>query len=146
MPLPINLENWLQSVAKIKLSGGVVGRVCQVVMVVAVCFVALGVFSGNPRVMAGGIAAVFLFAFPMLWRALTFAERNPYAALLDGAELLLHQQMMLGTKTQPTLPSTEIVVEEGELPEEARGEVSAGQPQPQLPGQVGARAADQAED
>lgn len=112
------LEKALQSVARIKLSGGVVGRVCQVVMVVSVCFVVLGAWSGNANIMGGGIVAVFLFAFPLLWKAISFAEKNPYAALLDGSELLLHQRMILGTKTQPTLPpaSEMTLIEEGDLP------------------------------
>lgn len=119
--MPLDLEKALQSVARVRLSGGVVGRVCQVVMVVSVCFVALASWSGNAWIRAGGIAAVFLFAFPLLWRAVNFAERNPYAAMLDGADLLLHQRMMLGTKAQPTIPGApEVIVEETALTEGTR--------------------------
>jgi hypothetical protein len=129
--MPFDLEKTLQSVASVKLSGGVVGRVCQVVMVVSICFVALAAWSDNLWIKAGGIAAVFLFAFPLLWRAVNFAERNPYAAMLDGGELLLHQRMMLGTKAQPTLPATpEVTVEETAVTEAVR--IGDGPPQARL--------------
>jgi len=49
------------------------------------------------------IVLVLVFAFIMLWRVISFADRHPEAALLEGAEFLVHQQMMLGTKKQPQL-------------------------------------------
>src|SRR5664279_1278498 len=33
----------------------------------------------------------------------SFADKNPQAALLEGAEFLLHEQITLGTKAQPQL-------------------------------------------
>jgi hypothetical protein len=40
----------------------------------------------------------------MLWRLINFADRNPQAALFEGAEFLAHEQMRLGTKAVPILP------------------------------------------
>src|SRR5262245_22021579 len=127
MPLPFNLEKALQSVSKIKLSGGVVGRVCHVIMVVSVCFAVLGAWSRNPWITGGGIVALFAFAFPLLWKAIRFAEKNPYAAMLDGSQLLVHQQMMLGTKAQPTLPAARVtVIEEVDLAVQGNERVRIG--------------------
>ena len=46
---------------------------------------------------------MFLLAFPLLWRLINFADKNPQAAILEGAEFLMHQQLVLGTKENPTL-------------------------------------------
>jgi hypothetical protein len=43
----------------------------------------------------------------MLWRLITLAEKNPQAALMDGAEYLMHQRMIMGTKSQPEIPFNE---------------------------------------
>jgi hypothetical protein len=50
------------------------------------------------------LVMVFLLAFTMLWRLINFADRNPQAALLEGAEFLVHQQIVHATKTIPSLP------------------------------------------
>jgi hypothetical protein len=40
----------------------------------------------------------------MLWRLINFADKNPQAALMEGAEFLAHAQMEFGMKSQPNLP------------------------------------------
>ena len=47
------------------------------------------------------LALLFLLSFPLLWRLINFAEKNPQAALFEGAEFLAHEQMQLGMKTTP---------------------------------------------
>jgi len=52
------------------------------------------------------LVLVFALCFPLLWRLVNFADRNPQAALLEGAEFLVHEQMRLGMKSSPVLPDT----------------------------------------
>jgi hypothetical protein len=61
------------------------------------------------------IVLVLVFAFIMLWRVISFADRHPEAALLEGGEFLKHQQMILGTKQQPQLPEGPNEVEAGAI-------------------------------
>jgi hypothetical protein len=41
----------------------------------------------------------------MLWRLINFANDNPQAAILEGAEFLIHEQMELAAKGIPHLPN-----------------------------------------
>ena len=108
MPMAIDLEKIVQSVSQVKLHGGVVGKVCKVLMVVAVSLAAIAL---SVRVLwVSVLTAVFVFviSFVMLWRLISFADKNPQAALLEGAEFLVHEQMKLGTKNTPELPVGEL--------------------------------------
>lgn len=119
-----DLEKALQNVSAVKLSGGVVGKVCLVLIVVSISIGSLAAFSGNAWIVGAGIGAIFLLAFPMLWRLINFADRNPQAALLEGAEFLVHQQILLGTKANPTMTlDIEAITEE--RPAELQGEERA---------------------
>ena len=109
----MDIEKALQMASGVKLPGGVVGKVCIVLIVASICIGSMAGFSGNMWIVGGGIVAIFLLAFPMLWRLITFADRNPQAALLEGAEFLVHQQILLGTKANPAIPlSVEAITEE----------------------------------
>jgi len=121
--MPLDLDKVLEKVSTIKLPGGVVGKVSAVLIVASVCIGAVAAMSKSEWVIGVGIAAIFLLAFPLLWRLINFADRNPQAALLEGAEFLLHQQIMLGTKANPVFPlKPEELTEErpADLPPEER--------------------------
>ena len=102
--MSLDIREVLQNVSGIKLPGGVVGKVCLVLIIVALCVGGMTVYSGNEWIIGGGIIVIFLLVFPMLWRLINFAERNPQAALLEGAEFLAHQQITMGTKDNPSIP------------------------------------------
>jgi len=101
--LPFDLEGVLQNLAKVKLKGGVVGKVTLAVIVVSLCFATIAWSVKNIWVSGAALALVFLLAFPMLWRLISFADRHPQAAILEGAEFLVHQQLQLGSKAQPII-------------------------------------------
>ena len=94
------------SVSKIKLRGGVVGKVCTVLVVVAVAMAAIAWAARLVWVSVLALVLIFILCFPLLWRLIRFAEKNPQAALFEGAEFLAHEQMQLGMKATPILPST----------------------------------------
>jgi hypothetical protein len=48
---------------------------------------------------------MFGLCFPLLWRLVNFADRNPHAALFEGAQFLAHEKLVLGTKAHPILPA-----------------------------------------
>jgi hypothetical protein len=97
----------MKGVSKIKLHGGVVGRVCTVLIVVAVAVAAMAWSIHNVWVTSISIFFIFILTFVMLWRVINFAEKNPQAALLEGAEFIRFEEIRLGTKLQPELPASE---------------------------------------
>ena len=118
-----DFKKTLQTVSGIKLPGGVVGKVSLVLIVVCICIAAMATFSGNDWISGGGILLIFLLVFPMLWRLINIADRNPQSALLDGTEFLIHEQLRMGTKANPSIPlEIESITEERheELPPGAK--------------------------
>ena len=114
--MDFDFDKLLQKVSSIKLPGGVVGKVCAVLIVASVCIGGVAAFAENDWVIVAGIVAIFLLAFPMLWRLINFADKNPQAALLEGAEFLLHSQMVLGTKANPVITvEPETITEERQV-------------------------------
>ena len=136
--LPFNLESVLEKVSKVKLSGGVVGKVCTTLIIVALSTAVICWSVGQVWVAILALVLLFLLSFVMLWRVISFADKNPQAALLEGAEFLVHQQLAYGSKENPEvdvsdqprltepqieeLPSPEIQSEEDEQisPEEGK--------------------------
>src|SRR6266542_1707887 len=101
------IQAWVsERLSKVRLRGGVVGKVAAVL----ICFCgAMAAIAATAHLWwVSLICALLLFAlcFPLLWRLVTFAERNPYAALFEGAELLAHERLKLGTKAVPLLPES----------------------------------------
>ncbi len=98
-----DLQKILHNVSKIKLSGGIVGKVCIVLIVVALSMAAMAWSVKLEWVSVIAIILLFILTFVMLWRVINFANKNPQAAILEGAEFILYQQLMLGTKAHPQL-------------------------------------------
>jgi hypothetical protein len=96
----------LGSVSRVKLRGGVVGKVSLVLIIVCLTIGCLGVYSGSNLTMGGAIAAIVIITFPLLWKLINFAEKNPQAAILEGAEFLSHQKMIMASKDNPVVLNT----------------------------------------
>ena len=114
MKLPFNLDSMAQSVSKLTLKGGLAGKICHVLIYVAL---AMAVIAWSVQMVAIAIIAltmIFCLTFVMLWRLINLADKNPQSALMEGAEFLLHEQMMVGTKNHP-----QILVTDGEIVESA---------------------------
>ncbi len=91
--LPFNLDQALQGLSKATLKGGgVIGKVTF-----TVCFMSLLIMLDawlvkNVWIFAIMVIAIFVLAFPMLWRLISLADRHPQAALLEGAEFLAYER------------------------------------------------------
>jgi hypothetical protein len=135
-----DLDKILERVSRVKLTGGLVGRVCTVALVYSVVIGVLGALSRNEWVMGGAVVAILVIVFPMLWRVINFAEKNPQVAILDGAQFLKHEQLVLASKGVPeitVIPEAQIQ-EQPALPSPAQV-ASANKPdeQPALSGPGG---------
>jgi hypothetical protein len=98
-----------ESVERVKLSRGVVGRTTYaIVAFFAVLAIAASRIATELLLWVIGIGAVTFVIY--LFAVMRFADKNPGAALLEGAELLHWQQTELAAKgiepqhTTPILP------------------------------------------
>lgn len=105
MEMPFNLDSVVQNASKLQLKGGLAGKICQVLIAVVFAIAAIAWSFKSLVVAMTGLGIVFFLPAVVLWRLINLAEKNPQTALMEGAELLLHQQMLLGAKNQPLLPS-----------------------------------------
>ena len=101
-----DLQSILNTASKITLPGGVVGKVCKVLIFITLAFAAIAWSVKVVWVSVAALGMLFLLCFVILWRLVSFADRNPQAAILEGAEFLMHEQLRLGTKANPELPAT----------------------------------------
>ncbi len=101
--LNVDWETISQHVSKIKLPGGVVGKVCGVLVVACISMGAIACATKLVWLAITAVILIFILCFVMLWRVISFADRNPQAALLEGAEFLVHEQLRLGMKEKPNL-------------------------------------------
>jgi hypothetical protein len=102
--MAFGLEGILNNVSKIRLKGGVVGKVSVVLIVVSASMLGIAWAVRKPWISVIALVLIFILVFPMLWRLINFADKNPQAALLEGAEFLVHEQITLGMKALPVLP------------------------------------------
>lgn len=102
MSLLSGIDSTLTNISKVTLPGGVVGKVTLGVVIASLCMGAIAVASHNVWLSAGAVVLIFLLAAPMFWRLISFADRHPQAALLEGAQFLAHEQIQQqATKGQP---------------------------------------------
>ena len=101
-----DINKTLKNVSKVKLPGGVVGKVCTVLIVVTLTIGGLAALSHETWLLGVAVGAIILIVFPMLWRLINFADKNPQAAILEGAEFLMHQQILMGSKATPYIPAS----------------------------------------
>lgn len=112
--LPFSLDKAFDGLAKVTLRGGVVGKVTFAVGFVAFALASIAWGAKNVWISAGAVVAIFGIAFTMLWRLINFADRNPQAALLEGAEFLVHEQMAHAAKGINVIPINQVQQVEAE--------------------------------
>jgi hypothetical protein len=108
LQLPFNFDRAIDGLAKVTLRGGVVGKVTFAVVLVSLAMAMIAWTVSNIWLSAAALGLVFVLAFSMLWRLINFADRHPQAALLEGAEFLVHEQIVHASKSMPTLPAREM--------------------------------------
>lgn len=132
MQLPFNIDSAFAGLAKVTLRGGVVGKVTFAVVAVSVALAWIAWSAHNVWVSVGAGVLIFLLAFPMLWRLISFADRNPQAAILEGAEFVLHQQIVQAAKGIPSLPSGEVRMQPEAIEGPAADPILAQQPDQEI--------------
>jgi hypothetical protein len=119
LQLPFNFDRAIDGLSKVTLRGGVVGKVTFAVVLISIVLGVIAYSVSNIWLSAVALGMVFTLSFVMLWRLVNFADKNPQAALLEGAEFLIHQQIIHATKALPSLPLPQL---EQVQPEVVEGE------------------------
>ena len=99
----MDLAKTLESVKSIKLQGGIFSKSSLIIIVLAICTASVCIFTKNVWVSLILTLSVLGIAFYTIKRCLDFAEKNPQAAIMDGAQFLLHEKMQLGMKYGGTI-------------------------------------------
>lgn len=95
----------LSSVQRLRLPGGVVGKLCWVTIVVVVTLGAIVWRLNNIWLGVGVVLFIAFFSTFCMVRMLRFSTQHPDVALLEGAEFLVyHQKLVLGAKGLPEPP------------------------------------------
>lgn len=104
MKLPFGLDSALQNVSQVKLKGGAIGKICHALIFVVVSIALISWSVCVVWVALTAMILIFGLSCIVFCRVLNLAEKNPQAALMEGAEYLVHEQMMIGTKDTPLIP------------------------------------------
>lgn len=118
MTLPFNFNKAIAGLTKVKLPGGVVGRVTLLVSVVSICITVITCSANSKILSACAVGGILLLASVISLRLINFADRNPQAALLEGSEFIIHEQIVHASKYLPSIPK-ELAVHESAEPMEA---------------------------
>lgn len=103
MQLPFDFEKAIDGISKVTLRGGVVGKVTFAVVLVSLALAAISWSVPNIWLAGAALVMVFVLAMTAIWRLINFADRHPQAALLEGAEFLVHEQIVHASKNNPII-------------------------------------------
>ena len=107
----MDFDKALENLKTIKLTGGIFGKTSLVLIVLVVCSAAVSIKVDVWWVPLALMLPAMGIAFYTLKRCLDFAESNPHAAIMDGAELLVHERIIHGRKGQDVLPDLPLAMD-----------------------------------
>jgi hypothetical protein len=97
------LQTAVEKVSRIKLRGGMFGNVCTVIIVLVLVIGVVAVAARNEYVSGGAILLAVTLCWNLLSRMIKFAEKNPAAAILDGAHYIERERIMIASKGNPAV-------------------------------------------
>jgi len=121
----LDITKALESIQRVKLRGGVVGKMTLLLIVVACVLGAVCFTIGNPHYIIVIVIIVSALVFYGMKRCFDFAEKHPQAAIMEGAEFLVHEQLLHASKETPRI--------EAQLNQEIDHEPPLGQENPLEP-------------
>ncbi len=111
----MSIDKALESIKSIKLKGGIFGKTITLLIVLCICVATVCVAASMWQITLLLMFPLMILVFYGFKRCIDFAEKNPYAAIMDGAELLIHDRLLHGRKGQDEIPTLEATVDH-ELP------------------------------
>ncbi len=102
----IDVGKLIANVSQIKLKGGIFTKASTLLIIACICIFGIAAITRNLWISAAAIGLIFILVFVMLWRLINFANKNPQAAILEGAEFLVHEQIQLAAKGITSIPQS----------------------------------------
>lgn len=127
-------EKALESVKRIRLSGGIFGKTTTLLIVLCICVTAISIKIASWWFALVLILPMMALVFYALKRCLDFAESNPQAAIMEGAEFLLHERIVHGRKGEEVIAMQEATVDHVQPPIDSLEVGSADRPPTQAIG------------
>ena len=125
----LDIGKLINNVSRVKLKGGIFAKASLVIIIVSLCIFGIAATLGNIWVSCGAIGLIFILAFVILMRLINFANKNPQAAILEGAEFLVHEQIQLAAKGVKEIPNVlSNLTEETQVPIDNLAQQEANQP------------------
>ena len=126
----MDISKALERVKSINLSGGIFGKTTTLLVVLSICVSAVCMTTRVWWLALVLMIPLMLMVFYALKRCLDFAETNPHAAIMEGAELLVHEKLMFAQKNEPHDPLLEDTVFDHNPPKLSHGEITSPDPPP----------------
>ncbi len=98
------IDKLFASATHFRFPTGAFGKTCMLIAIFATSCAAIAWSASNPWVAAFALLIVGFVTLAALWRLFNFADKNPSAAILEGAEFIKHEQIQLAAKGMPSLP------------------------------------------
>lgn len=127
----MSFDKALESIKIIKLPGGIFGKTTLFLIVLCLSIVAVSIKIGTWWFSLTLMLPMIGLAYYALKRCFDFAERNPQAAIMDGAELLVHERIVHETKGDKKIPIHGATIDHPQPPLSAE-EVNEDDPPPTL--------------
>lgn len=101
----IRIDQLIATATRIRFPNGAFGKTCMVITVVAAAFSMIAWSVHDQWVSALALILLAAITHITLQRLFDFADKNPAAAILEGAEFIRHEQMQITAKNMPVLPT-----------------------------------------
>ena len=126
----MSFDKALESIKSVRLTGGIFGKTTLLLVVLSICAAAVSIKTGTWWIPLVLMLPVIGISFYALKRCFDFAERNPQAAIMDGADLLIHERLIHEMKGNVVVPIEGVTVDHPQPQIEAE-EVAQDDPAPQ---------------
>ena len=126
----MDISNALERLKAINLKGGIFGKTTTLLIVLCVCVTSVIIAAGVWWMALVLILPLMAMVFYSLRRCFDFAEQNPHAAIMDGAELLVHEKLLFAQKNPTEDPLLEATIVDHTPPEIEFEEVTSPDPVP----------------
>lgn len=109
-PPNLQFEQLIGSATHLRFPTGAFGKTCMLIAIFTFSCAAIAWSARDPWVSALALMIVAIVTGGTLWRLFNFAENNPSAAILEGAEFIRHEQIRLSAKGHGELPAQELIL------------------------------------
>lgn len=125
------LQETFRSLAAVKLRGGAFKATIYLLVVLSVCVTAICIALKLWWLVLTLMIPLFALVFYTIRRLFDFSEKYPFAAIMEGGELLRFEEMRQGKKGREDLPVSPPTIEH-EGPQIPEADAAAPDPPPQL--------------